>query len=302
MTTQKSIKCATNGQKDQIAAMVAALVKKLIGELGVNQEGARKLISGGTAFRAALRDPLMEAIRAHCAINMYADEEVPSSYGYLSGYKPRPVAEQMATLKSIFPQLKSFDESAAAKELLAGPEGNFLIPRWQEIAPTYGEAVELVLAALKKSRNGKFSNYRENQLGPDRLRESAKKADMFQKLGDEQKGHDVLVVQAQFGIKRRGKSVRRARIVMGGNECGLGAFEIGIMLLTHPDRLARYHDLCIDCAGDKYAPHANRVFLYAPHFNYISGRLGFLVCRVDDPLGLYGSASAFMPPVVVPSD
>ena len=300
MTTQKSIKRATNGQKDQIAAMVAALVKKLIGELEVDQEGAQKLISGGNAFKEELRDSLMAAIRVHGTINMYADEEVPSTYGYLSGYKPKSVAEQMVALKAIFPKLESFDESAVAKELLAGAEGNFLIPRWQELAPTYGEAVELVLAALKKSRNGRFVNYRENQLGPDRLRESAKKSDMFQKLGNEQTGHNVLVVQAQFGLRHRGKSVRRARVVMGGNECGLGAFEIGIMLLTHPDRLANYDDLYVDCSGDEYAPGADGVFSSAPSFFFGGGGLEFDTRDVDYPHDYYGSASAFV--VVVPSE
>jgi hypothetical protein len=32
---------------------------------------------------------------------------------------------------------------------------------------------------------------------------------------------------------------------MNANECGLGAFAIGIMLLTHPERLKHYDDLWI---------------------------------------------------------
>lgn len=238
-------------------------------------------------------------------VNQYADEEVPSSYGYLSGYRPQPVAEQMATLKAIFPQLKSFGESVAAKELLAGAEGNFLIPRWRGIAATYDKAVEIVLAKLKEARNGNFCNFRPNELGPDRLRQSVKKIEMFQKLGDEQKGHDVLVVQAQFGIKHRGKSVRRALVVMGGNECGLGAFEIGIMLLTHPDRLGHRDDLWIDCGGD-VALGDDGDFSIAPFFRFRGGNLEFGTLGLVGPNGFGypyahdGSPSAFV--VVVPSE
>jgi len=51
------------------------------------------------------------------------------------------------------------------------------------------------------------------------------------------KHHDILVVPAQFGLRHRGRSVRRVREVMNANEFGLGVFAIGIMLLTHPERL-----------------------------------------------------------------
>ena len=299
--TTKSITRATGGQKDQIAAIVAALVKKLVAETGIDQAGAQKLISDASAFKDGLRDPLMAAIRAHGTINSFANEEVPSRYGYLSGYrKPNPAAQEMTDLKRLFPQVKSYDEATAAKELVPGAEGSFLIPRWQTIAPTYCEAVEIVLAKLKETRNGRFYNYREGQLGPDRLRESAKKVEFFQKLGKEQEGHDVLVVQAQFGIRHRGRSVQRARFVMGEVECGLGAFEIGIMLLLHPERLQHFDDLWIDASGDEYAPGAGGVFSYAPCFFFSGGTLEFDAGGVGRPDDSYGSASAFV--VVVPSE
>ncbi len=301
MTTEKSIKRATSGQRDQVAAIVAALVKKLMVEIGVDQEGAQKLISGGAAFKDELRDPLMAAIREHGTINTFADEERTPRYGYPSGYRrAKPVADQMTMLKGFFPQLSSFDESAAAKNLLLDAEGNFLIPDWRAIAPTYGEAVEIVLAALKKSRDGRFVNYREGALGSDRLRESVNKVKFFQNLRKEQAGHDVLVVQAQFGIRHRGRSVRRARFVMGKSECGLGAFEIGIMLLLHPERLAHFDDLWVDCSGDEYDYNADGVFSYAPYFYFYGVSLGFYTYDVDFPNAYYGAASAFV--VVVPSE
>ena len=297
MATQSTSVPATEGQLKQIRRLVEDAAEKAAKQLGLDKDAMQRLVELGVV---GLVPHFVMLFSNLVLTDEFADEEVESNYGYLSGYKLRPVAEQMTTLKSIFPQLESFDESAAAKELQLGSEGNFLIPRWQELAPTYGEAVELVLAALKKSRNGRFVNYRENELGPDRLRESAKKSDMFQKLGNEQKGHNVLVVQAQFGLRHRGKSVRRARVVMGGNECGLGAFEIGIMLLTHPDRLANYDDLYVDCAGDEYTPAADGVFHDAPCFRFRGERLEFCTGGVYGPRAYCGSASAFV--VAVPSE
>lgn len=296
MATQSTSVPATEDQMKRMRRLVEDAAEKAVKQLGLDKDAVRRLVEFGVV---GLVPHFITLFSSLVLTDEFADEEVLSTYGYLSGYKPKSVAEQMVVLKAIFPKLKSFDESAVAKELLAGAEGNFLIPRWQELAPTYGEAVELVLAALKQSRNGRFVNYCENQLGPDRLRESAKKSDMFQKLGNEQPGHNVLVVQAQFGLRHRGKSVRRARVVMGGNECGLGAFEIGIMLLTHPDRLANYDDLYVDCSGDEYAPRADGSFCYAPYF-YIDGSyLKFRADYVGRPVRGCGSASAFM--VVAPS-
>jgi len=293
-------KSFTSGQRDQIKRLGSEVVGDVLVELALDREQAQKLLMNGGEFKKRLRDSVAEAMREFSlsVSDEYADEEAPSSYGYLSGYKPRPVAEQMAALKGLFPGLKSFDENAATKLLPPGAEGMFLIPRWQEIAPTYGQAVELVLAKLAETRNGRFVNYRENQLGPNQLRQSAKKIAFFKKLGKEQTGHDVLVVAAQFGLRHAGKSVRRARVVMGGNECGLGAFEVGIMLLTHPDRLAEYDDLWIDCAGDEYAPESGGGFCSAPYFRFSDEGLGFGTDGLDYPHGGCGSASA----VVLPSE
>ena len=117
---------------------------------------------------------------------------------------------------------------------------------------------------------------------------------MFQKLGDEQKDFDILVVPAQFGLRHKGRSVRRAREVFTANEFGLGAFAIGIMLLTHPEREVQWEQLHVDCAGDEFAPGADGVFSGAPLFHFDVGRVKFRASWYDRARGLYGSASAFV--------
>ena len=225
---------------------------------------------------------------------MLGSSPVSSKYGHLSGYKPKGITEQTNILRQLFPGVGFADEKLAEQPVPVGAEGWFAIPKWQTLAPTYGEAVEKVLAKISETRKRKFENWREGELGPDYLKQSARTEKMFQTLGDQQKDHDILVVSAQFGLRHRGRSVRRAHEVMNSNEFGLGAFAVGIMLLTHPERLMNYDDLCVDCAGDEYAPEADGIFSGAPIFDFDDGRAGFDAFSFDRAYVNDGSSSAFL--------
>ncbi|MDO8560753.1 MAG: hypothetical protein Q7R91_00890, partial [bacterium] len=224
--------------------------------------------------------------------NQFADEEVKSSYAYPKGYKVKGITEQTNILRQLFPGVGFADEKLAEQPLPPNAEGWFAIPKWQTLAPTYGEAVEKVLAMIASKR--KFYNYRDGQLGAEYLRQHAKTVKMFQKLGDEQKDFDILVVPAQFGLRHKGRSVRRAREVFTANEFGLGAFAIGIMVLTHPERLVQWEQIHVDCAGDEFAPGADGDFSLAPLFNFYGGRVGFGAGWCGSAHGYCGSASAFV--------
>jgi hypothetical protein len=257
----------TSNQRKQIVRFV----EDGIDAMNLQKDGAQRLIENGGEFQTELK----KLVERFSITNQYADEEVESSYGYLSGYKPKSITEQTNRLRELFPGIGYANEKLAEQVLPENAEGWFAIPRWEKVAPTYGEAVQKVLDLIKQTRNGAFYNYREGELGSNQLRQSAKSVSIFQKLGDEQKDQDILVVPAQFGIRHRGRSVRRAREVMNANECGLGAFAIGIMLLTHPERLKHYDDLWIDCAGDEFAPDADGVFSGSPCFGFRGGRVEF---------------------------
>jgi len=193
-------------------------------------------------------------------------DEVYSPRGYPTGYHARNMAEQTNRLRELFPGIGDADEKLAEKPLPAGAEGWFAIPRWEKIAPTYEEAVEKVLGKIKQTRG--LCDDREGQrvLGVDsegkrtffdkspfqHLRRTSRTEKMFQKLGDQQKNHDILVVPAQFGLRHRGRSVERVRGVFAPDEFGLGVFEIGCMLLTHPGRIDDSDELLdILCVGDE---------------------------------------------------
>lgn len=277
----------TSNQRKQIVRFV----EDGIDAMNLQKDGAQRLIENGGEFQSELK----KLVERFSITNQYADEEVESSYGYLSGYKPKGITEQTNRLRELFPGIGYANEKLAEGALPENAEGWFAIPRWEKIAPTYGEAVQKVLDQIEQTRSGAFYNYRKGELGPNQLRQSTKAKSVFQKLGDEQKDHDILVVPAQFGIRHRGRSVRRAREVMNANECGLGAFAIGIMLLTHPERLQHYDDLWIDCAGDEFAPDAGDDFSQSPFFGFNDDEVEFDTGVVDGAYGCYGSASVCLP-------
>ena len=286
---------ATPGQIKQISRFAADAVEKVLADFGPDHSGAQRVIEHGNEFASAICEATLAALKELSVSDKFKDEEVKSSYGYLSGYKPKSISEQQACLRKLFPQLESPDLKLD-EETVSGPaEGYFAIPRWKKIAPTYCEAVQTVLRLLKKARKGSLCNFREDELSAEQLREHSRKSAAFQKLGDEQTERDVLIVPAQFGLFHRGRSVRRTREVFRAGEFGLGAFEVGIMLLTHSDRLQYCNDLWIDCAGDEFSPGADGRFPRAPLFRFGGGELSFVARGVGGPAAYCGSASGFLP-------
>ena len=97
--------------------------------------------------------------------NRFSNEEMSSKYGYLSGYKPKGITEQTNILRQLISGIGFADEKLALRPLPENAEGWFAIPKWQSVAPTYGEAVQKVLDLIKKTRDGMFYSYCEGKLG-----------------------------------------------------------------------------------------------------------------------------------------
>jgi hypothetical protein len=282
----------TDDERKQLTRLAEDAMAKALIVVNPSHAGAQRVQTHGSDIMNAI----IEKVRELSTADEFKDEEVVSKCGYVSGYRnPKRIIEQNALLRQVFPGIGFADESLARRPLPERAEGWFAIPRWETIAPSYGEAVEKVLTALSDRCDGNCINYREGKLGDRYFRQTDATRAAFQKLGEEQKGYDILLVAAQFGIVHRGRSVRRARAKMRFNEFGLGAFAVGIMLLTHPVRLKHYDDLWIDCAGDEYSPDGDGKFENSPYFGFYGGWLEFQTGRFEDANDLYGSASGFLP-------
>ncbi len=293
MTMTTSI---TSGQEKQYKRLVEDAAQHAaqlaLEKISLDKTGIQRLFERGDELTEAIAELVVAKTRELSGSDQFADEEVASNYVYPSGYRVRSITEQTNLLRQLFPGIGYANEELAKSDLPAGAEGYFAIPKWEKVAPTYNEAVEKVLALIAQSR--KLYNYREGHLGQQYLRQHSRTAKMFQTLGEQQPDHDILVVPAQFGLTHRGRSIRRAREVFTGNEVGFGAFAVGIMLLTHPERLVDYDSLWIDCPGDEYAPDAGGDFYWAPCFYFRVDEVRFDASGVGAAGGHCGSMSGLL--------
>jgi hypothetical protein len=258
----------------------------------LDQQSAQVVLDINKKLKAEVADLMVEAIHRHTVSDKFKDEEVGSNRVYPPTYRVRPVEAQVTELKKVFPSLGSCQEKLARRQLLEGAEAWFAIPRWEALAPTYNEAVEMVLGVLAARR--KFQNRIAGRLGPIYLRPSERLKLAANILAEQQSGNDILVVAAQAGMLHRGCSARRARTVMAGNEFGLGVFATACILLTHPERLSSEDTLMIDCGGDEYSVHGDHTFDRVPLFDYDISGIEFSVFYEDRCRNLWGTPSGFL--------
>lgn len=212
--------------------------------------------------------------------NRFTNEEKESKWGYYSGYeKPKSVEDQIDILRSHWPDLdpdpalKYYREVYSTLTLPGWVEGPFVI-----LPPMVGEYYEelgrlhraddrqtdQLFGALARDR-GRALHIRRDQFDPHDLM-WVERTNKFRAL---KKGYpgDLLIIPAQFGVRHRGRSVRRARRMFDRNEVGLDLNMVATMLLTHPERLQHHKDLSIDCAGSGYDPVSHRYSLITPNFH-----------------------------------
>lgn len=302
--TTKSITSITDGQKKQYLRFVEDAAENALKKVGLDKDSIQKLIEKGDKLQSHIIWGIQK-LSVSDQFNEKVGYGFEGGYYYPSGYQRQHVSDQIACLREMFPQLGTADADLADEfgKIPPNAEGLFAIPRWEKIAPTYSAALEKVLALITQARNGTtFWSYGSASFGPN-LRQNARTAAMFQKLGEQQKGHDILIFPAQFGHNQRGRcSVRVVRRILESaenNEFGLGAFAVGIMLLTHPKRFQHDEELGIDCAGDEYdKPDSvdDDRFSYAPSFEIHDGEVQFAMRHTSIGYGNYcGSASGFLP-------
>ena len=258
----------------------------------LDRHSAQSVLEMGKSLKSEVAGSLVEIIHRHTVSEKFKDEEVGSDRAYPPAYRVRPIEAQVTELRKFFPSLGSCMEKLARKPLQESAEAWFAIPRWQALAPTYSEAVEMVLGALAKKR--KFQNRIAGRLGPTYLRQSERSKLAETILSDQQQGNDILVVAAQAGMLHRGCSARRARARMAGNEYGAGAFAVACILLTHPERLSADNTLMIDCGGDEYSVRGDYTFDRVPLFDYDISGIEFSIFYEDRSRNLWGTPSGFL--------
>lgn len=284
----------TPTQREELESMLGTIVaeacRSVVGEL--DRRAVESVLKARTRLHAEIAEAVMHAIRRGSVSDKYKDETVHSSRHYPTNYRPKPIEAQVSELRRLFPALGPCMEKIARRDLPEGPEAWFAIPRWEALAPTYGEAVDLALSALAVRR--RFSHRVLDRTGPTFLRQGDRSIMARERLKAHQPDQDIFVVPAQFGLLHRGSSARRARVAMAGHEYGLGVFAVACMLLTHPERLSNDQTLMIDCSGDEYSFRGDSTFDRVPLFDFDISGIEFSIFYEDRAWNLWGTPSAFL--------
>ncbi|MEN9881171.1 MAG: hypothetical protein RLZZ308_354 [Candidatus Parcubacteria bacterium] len=102
---------ATAGQLKQINRIIADAVEKIVTELGLDKDGAQRVIEHGDELVGNIGEVALRTLSDLSVTDKYKDEEVKSNYDYLSGYKkPKGITEQTNILRQLFPGIGFADE------------------------------------------------------------------------------------------------------------------------------------------------------------------------------------------------
>src|ERR1039458_6053196 len=152
----------------------------------LDRQSAQVVLDKGEKFKSEVAGEVVEIIHRNTASDKFKNEEMGSNRVYPPIYRVRPVEAQVTALKGLFPSLGSCMEKLGRRQLPENAEAWFVIPRWQSLAQTYNEAVELVVGVLASKR--RFSNRIVGRMGPEYLRQCERTKLAEKILAEQQEG------------------------------------------------------------------------------------------------------------------
>ncbi len=284
----------TDQQNKQLQELLGAAVQEAYQTAieHLDRQSAQTVLDKGKTLRSEVACKVVEIIHRNTASDKFMDEEMGSNRVYPPTYRVRAGGGAGDGAEEALPQSGQLHGKAGRRPLPDGAEAWFVIPRWQALAQTYNEAVQVVLEVLATKR--RFSNRIIGRLGPEYLRQSERTKLAEKILAEQQEGNDLLVVAAQAGLLHRGSSARRTRVAMAGNEFCMGVFAFACMLLTHPERLSSGDTLMVDCGGDEYSMRGDYTFDRVPLFDYDLSGIEFSIFYEDRARNLWGTPTGFL--------
>ena len=213
---------------------------------------------------------------------------------------------QLDKLRVIIPELQNTKAMCPkfSEEVLSEAESILVVPKWRLLASDYNSAVLRIVGVLSEISEWKLNIRCLDQLAnPEHLRKSERSERALDRISAIHPENDFLIIPFQSGRRRHDVSARKAVEIMEEEsrrslefrcEFGLGLFEVVVMLLLFPERLARREDLWIYCAGDE-AAYDPRKFNHVPTLSFRDGMLR-LSFQGNTGKGLdYGIPTGFVP-------
>ncbi len=199
-------------------------------------------------------------------------------YSYPDNYSPADISTQLTTLARHFPSLELGRIKEVSEKTQQGsclPDSTLsLIPMWQAVADSYCSACNIVLDLLNKTFP--FENRLRVNFNDANVTRDDRTSKYLEKLRASQQSN-VLLLETQFGKKWAEKSPESVLPLLAAPEFFLGTFEVGIMLLSNPDRLlpnskstkskrkTSFDFLSVDCCGDIYSKPLDKTHQH-PYF------------------------------------
>lgn len=275
---------ATAGQIKEIVRMGEDAFEAALQQAGLFHHSAQAIIENGGKFKQALLKAELEIIKNELYKNRYPTKSIEQQIALLRMFFPGienfnyktlpskntssnpgfslPFLGSRPTNSSASPEVNLFD-SFINQEMLKGIEegsislndeasGWYVFPHWSIIAASYLDAVKVVFSLLKQANDGAFeyptlekyktANYKYHTVFETKLKEQA-----ITKLQQNQRAK-MLLLPVQFGVDTTNRPVTS----MDQKNFGLGLYETGIILLTHPEYLERAEDPRINMFGDSF--------------------------------------------------
>lgn len=226
---------------------------------------------------------------------------VPSTFGYASGYtKAKNIHEQVDILYKLFPFLyhKLLTVPVSTSTAPDGAEGYFVIPPWQLFAPTYPDAIMVMVERLRRALGRSVYLYCLGKIKNENFSRNINTEKALRNLGgsEDEWWRKMTIIPAQFGIYYRGASPLWVKRSLRAREFSLGLFEGMVMLITHHERLNCNTDLWIEFPGDSFYPHSEGTATHhTPFINIVDGEIGIGTSPTNEPSARFGSATGFLP-------
>lgn len=227
----------------------------------------------------------------------FAGENSVFDCSYKFGYKHEKISmsDQIKRILELFPGLNSPKNEIVWKNLPEGAEGWYAVPYWRAVGDNYEMAMARLFSAISRERN--FINILNGMTGEKNLRKNRQSSISLETIAKVQ-GSDIIIIPIQTGIRFRGKSARLSKDLFLINEFGIGSFEAGCILLTHPMRFSSYVDLWLDCSGDEFSKNGEN-FSFVPYYSVytkngdLEMNFNFRFCGEANPR--CGTVSGFNP-------
>jgi hypothetical protein len=199
--------------------------------------------------------------------------------------KHKSIEDQLKKLRKIAPNVKFEDNVSSVSE-------GYVLPLWQSLACTYPKALEKVFDKIDDLHGIDFVNCLNYKEGLPSLSTNEDVIVAVEKIRTLQGNSNYIIVPAQIGKLTLGRSVEEVLVgLLGTPNFGLTSFHVGVILLTHYDRIAGGDSLWINCPGDSVSSGQKSEAIHVPFFTVTSRKIWFCTHPKTCKGELFGSAT-----------